>query len=357
MTGTDPVGTTADSPDAAPLLELRDLRKEFRIEHGLLGRAKGALRAVDGVSVTVHPGETVGLVGESGSGKSTLARVALRLEQPTSGTIEFAGHDITKLRGAALRDVRREMQMVFQDPYSSLAPLSTVAGSITEPLHAHRVGKRGDREDRVVDLLQLVGLSPDLRNRYPLEFSGGQLQRVAIARALALEPRLIFLDEAVSSLDVSTKAQVINLLADLQARLGLAYLFISHDLSTVRHMSDRIAVMYLGRLVEIGEAAAVYEQPKHPYTEALLSAIPVPDPVVQRSRRRIVLTGDVPSPASPPPGCRFHTRCPYVMDVCRSVDPEPYRTADGTTVFCHLHTAGPKLEGRSVTELSAPATP
>ncbi len=341
---------------STPLLELRDLRKEFRVERGALRRATGRLRAIDGVSLTVHAGETVGLVGESGSGKSTLARVALRLEQPTSGTIIFEGRDITKLGSRALREVRRDMQMVFQDPYSSLAPLTTVAGSIIEPLRAHGVGPRGGRDARVIELLRLVGLSPELRNRYPLEFSGGQLQRVAIARALALEPRLIFLDEAVSSLDVSTKAQVINLLDDLQQKLGLAYLFISHDLSTVRHVSDRIAVMYLGRLVEVGDAAAVYDRPKHPYTEALLSAIPVPDPVVQRSRRRIVLEGDVPSPVNPPAGCRFHTRCPHVMDICRTVDPEPFLTPDGTIVACHLHTSGPELRGRPVTDLTARPT-
>jgi oligopeptide/dipeptide ABC transporter ATP-binding protein len=284
----------------------------------------------------------MGLVGESGSGKSTLARLALRLEQPTSGTIRFGGIDITRMHARRLRGVRRDMQ------------LTTVAGSVTEPLRAQHVGDRRSRDERVVELFRLVGLAPEHRNRYPVEFSGGQLQRVAIARALAVKPRLVFLDEAVSSLDVSTKAQVINLLDELQRRLGLEYLFISHDLSTVRHVSDRIAVMYLGRIVEVGPAQEVYDRPKHPYTEALLSAIPVPDPVVQRARRQIVLQGDVPSPANPPAGCRFHTRCPHVMEICRTVDPDPYDTPDGTRVACHLHTSGPELAGASVTTLTPP---
>ena len=338
------------------LVETRALRKDFPIEHGFTRRVTGAITAVDGVDLSIEPGTTLGLVGESGSGKSTLARLVTRLIQPTSGQVRFGGADITNLSGSALRAVRREMQMVFQDPYSSLDPTATIANSVGEPLRAHSDHDRATRADRVAELLALVGLPADYAGRYPSELSGGQLQRCAMARALALEPELVVLDEPVSSLDVSTQAQVINLLADLQAELGIAYFLIAHDLSVVRHVSDRIGVMYLGRIVEQGPADTVYDAPRHPYTEALLSAIPIPDPVVQRSRTRILLTGDVPSPANLPSGCRFRTRCPYAMDVCTEVDPAPFVTNDGTTVCCHLHTEGPKLAGGSVLGLTPTAT-
>jgi oligopeptide transport system ATP-binding protein len=336
------------------LLEGRDVVKHFPIRSAVLRRVIGQVRAVDGVDVAVPPGKTLGLVGESGSGKSTLGRVLIRLLAPTAGSITFAGDDITRLPERRLRPLRREMAMVFQDPYSSMDPLATVGDSLAEPLRTHLDLSSSMREARIGELLETVRLTPAHRNRYPREFSGGQLQRIAIARALALYPQLLVLDEPVSSLDVSIQADVVNLLKDLQRDLGLAYLFIAHDLAVVRHMSDRIAVMYLGRIVEEGAAAEVYERPKHPYTEALLSAIPVPHPTVQRSRARVVLTGDIPSPAAPPPGCRFHTRCPYVMDVCRSVDPPAFPTPDGSRVHCHLHTEGPRLAGDTVLGLRTP---
>jgi oligopeptide/dipeptide ABC transporter ATP-binding protein len=317
----------------------------------VLRRTVGSVRAVDGVNLTVDAGKTVGLVGETGSGKSTVARLALRLIEPDAGRIVLGGTDLTALDATALRKQRRDMQIVFQDPYSSLDPRATVAESIGEPLEVHE-GLRGARRDaRVGELMEQVGLGAHLMQRYPHEFSGGQRQRIAVARALALRPRLLICDEPVSSLDVSTQSQVINLLIDLQSELGLAYLFIAHDLSVVRHISDRIAVMYLGRIIEEGPAEVVYTAPRHPYTEALLSAIPVPDPVLQRSRTRIVLHGDVPSPLAPPSGCRFRTRCGHAMSICAKVAPEPFHTDDGTTVACHLHTDGPRLGGRPLTVL------
>jgi peptide/nickel transport system ATP-binding protein len=330
----------------SPLLELRGLTKDFPVHSGVLRRVIGAVRAVDGVDIVVAPAETVGLVGETGSGKSTIARLALRLIEPDAGQIILEGTDLTPLDRGELRRLRRDMQIVFQDPYSSLDPRATVAESIGEPLEVYE-GLRGRARDaRVGELMEQVGLGPRMMQRYPYEFSGGQRQRIAVARALALRPRLLICDEPVSSLDVSTQSQVINLLIDLQAQLGLAYLFIAHDLSVVRHISDRIAVMYLGRIVESGPAESIYLQPRHPYTEALLSAIPVPDPVVQRTRQRVVLTGDIPSPLSPPSGCRFRTRCSYAMDICAEVTPPPFQTDDGVTVACHLHTEGPRLAGR-----------
>jgi peptide/nickel transport system ATP-binding protein len=334
-----------------PLLELRGLTKEFPVRSGLLRRTIGVVRAVDGVALCIGPGETLGLVGESGSGKSTVARLILRLVEPTSGSVLLEGEDLTSLGDRELRLRRRQMQIVFQDPYSSLDPRATVGDSVGEPLAVHE-GLRGRaRADRVGELLTQVGLDPRVARRYPHEFSGGQRQRIAVARALALRPRLLICDEPVSSLDVSTQSQVINLLVDLQRRLSLAYLFIAHDLSVVRHISDRIAVMYLGRIVEVGDAEEVYGRPTHPYTEALLSAIPVPDPDRERSRSRIVLKGDVPSPMDPPSGCRFRTRCPYAMEVCARETPPPFTTVPGTTVFCHLHTDGPRLDGRPVSTL------
>jgi peptide/nickel transport system ATP-binding protein len=341
------------APQVAPaarevLLDARGLVKHFPVGGGGLRRARGQLRAVDGVDISIAAGETLGLVGESGSGKSTVARLVLGLLPATAGTVTVDGEDVLRLKGAALRRARRNMQIVFQDPYTSLDPRATVGDSVGEPLEIHE-GLRGrERDKRVAELLGLVGLGGHVLGRYPHEFSGGQRQRIAVARALALNPRLLVCDEPVSSLDVSTQSQVINLLSDLQAQLGLTYLFIAHDLSVVRHISDRIAVMYLGRIVEVGPTAEVALRPRHPYTEALVSAIPVPDPNVQRTRKRIVLEGDIPSPADPPPGCRFHTRCAYAMDVCRVEDPPAYEAAGGTTVNCHLHTSGPALAGAPI---------
>lgn len=348
----------APAPDArpapggpAPLLRVRGLRKDFPVHSGLLRRTVGYVRAVDGIDLDLAPGETLGLVGESGSGKSTTARVVLRLLEPTAGSVQLEGKELTTLRVAELRRARRSMQIVFQDPYSSLDPRATIADTVGEPLEVHR-GLRGRaRDTKVAELLAQVALGSHIMSRYPHEFSGGQRQRIAIARALALDPKLLLLDEPVSSLDVSTQSQVINLLTALQDRLGLSFLFIAHDLSVVRHISDRIAVMYLGRIVECGAAEDVYTRPTHPYTEALLSAIPVPDPAVQRQRVRIVLEGDVPSPLHPPSGCRFHPRCAYAMEVCRHVEPVPFTSRRGTVVACHLHTEGPRLAGATVTGL------
>ncbi len=334
------------------IVEGRGLVKHFPIHRGILRRTVGHVRAVDGVDLAVEEGRTLGLVGESGSGKSTIGRVLLRLLAPTAGTVMFDGTDITSLPERQLRPLRRGMQLVFQDPFSSFDPLATIADSLAEPMKTYLDLDPRGREDRIADLLRTVRLNPDHRNRYPREFSGGQLQRVAIARALALSPKLLVLDEPVSSLDVSIQADVINLLADLQAELGIAYLFIAHDLAVVRHVSTRIAVMYLGRIVEEGPAGAVYDAPKHPYTEALLSAIPVPDPERQRERERIVLEGDIPSPAAPPSGCRFHTRCRYAFEPCATVDPPEFTANDGTRVACHLHTDGPALAGETVYGLS-----
>ena len=348
-----PAGSTGASTGAGVLVDVRGLSKAFPVHSGLLRRVTGHVRAVDGVDFTIERGETLGLVGESGSGKSTVARLVLRLIDPSAGVVDFNGSDIAKLDARSLKLARRDMQIVFQDPYSSLDPRSTVATSVGEPLAIYEGLKGRAREQGVLALLRQVGLGAEALGRFPHQFSGGQRQRIAIARALALQPALLVCDEPLSSLDVSTQSQVINLLADLQEQLGLTYLFISHDLAVVRHISDRIAVMYLGRIVELGAAEEVYRRPTHPYTEALLSAIPVPDPVVQRRRSRIVLQGDIPSPLAPPSGCRFHPRCPYAMDVCREVDPPVYTTPAGTTVYCHLHTSGPTLAGSSVTDLES----
>ena len=305
----------------APLMEVRDLHVHFPIRRGLLRRQTGTVRAVDGVSFDLRRGETLGLVGESGCGKSTTGLAMLRLLDPTAGCVLFAGRDIASLGEGELRASRRHMQMVFQDPYSSLNPRMTVGSIIVEPLAVHRIGTPAERRDRVAELMRLVGLDPSFINRYPHEFSGGQRQRVGLARALATGPALIVADEPISALDVSIQAQVVNLMADLKGKLGLTYLMVSHDLSMVRYISDRVAVMYLGRIVEIGGRDMVFDTPRHPYTKALLSAIPTPDPKRERQRKRIVLHGDVPSPANPPSGCRFHPRCPIATAECRTSDP------------------------------------
>lgn len=314
------------------LAELQQITKHYQAR----ARRGPTLRAVDGVDLNLAAGRTLGLVGESGSGKSTIARLLLRLVPPTSGRIILDGTDITDLRGESLRACRARMQMVFQDPYSSFDPLATIADSIGEALQNKNLD-RAARGSRTEEVVEQVRLSSSLTGRHPAQLSGGQLQRAAIARALAINPELIALDEAVSSLDVSTQAQIINLLADLQQQTGISYLFISHDLSVVRHISHDIAVMYLGRVVESGPAASIYHEPKHPYTQALISAIPVAHPGRQRARKRIVLSGEVPSAANLPTGCRFRTRCPYAMPVCAEVDPPPATTPDGHSVRCHLH--------------------
>jgi oligopeptide/dipeptide ABC transporter ATP-binding protein len=348
------LGAPRPGGDTPPVLETRRLSKHYVARTTTLRRSQRHVKAVDGVDIRLEAGETLGLVGESGSGKSSLARMVMRLLDPTAGTIALHGRDITKAHGSALRSLRDAMQMVFQDPYSSFDPMAVVGDSVAEPLQAHRGTTRVTAATRVRQMFDLVGLSPVHLSRYPSELSGGQLQRAAIARALSVEPDLLVLDEPVSSLDVSTQAQVINLLVDLQRRFSFACLFISHDLSVVRQVSDRIAVMYLGRIIETGTVDGVYSSPKHPYTAALLSAIPKPTPGHRSLGRRILVQGDIPSPLSLPSGCRFRTRCPYAMPVCSEVDPAPYHTKDATVVNCHLHTSGPALAGRSVLELAAP---
>src|ERR671930_690147 len=301
---------------AEPLLKVRNLKKYFPIRGGLFSREVARVHAVDDVSFDVMPGETLGLVGESGCGKSTTGRSILRLIEPTSGEVSFEGKNVTTLDKRSLRALRKEMQIIFQDPYASLNPRMTVGSIIGEALVIHRLAPtRKAREERVVQLLETVGLAADHLRRYPHEFSGGQRQRIGIARALAVSPKLIIADEPVSALDVSIQAQIINLLEDLQSKFGLTYLFIAHDLSVVRHISDRVAVMYVGKIVEVADRNELYERPLHPYTRALLSAVPVPDPRVEQRRNRIILTGDPPSPVDPPPACRFHPRCPYMQQV------------------------------------------
>ena len=304
-----------------PLVRVRDLKKYYPVRRGLLRLQVGTVAAVDGLSFDIAEGETLGLVGESGCGKTTTGRALLQLVKPTGGEVLFQDAELTTLAPRALREARRHMQMIFQDPYASLDPRMSVGRIVGEPLDIHALGTREERRARVRELLALVGLSPEFVDRYPHQFSGGQRQRIGIARALATSPRFIVADEPISALDVSIQAQVVNLLNDLKQRLGLTYLFIAHDLAMVRHISDRVAVMYLGRIVELGTNDGVFRRPLHPYTQALLSAIPIPDPDLAQ-RHRMVLEGDLPSPAHPPPGCRFHPRCPLATDLCKREDPE-----------------------------------
>ena len=323
---------TAASP---PLLEVRDLRKHFEVRKGLFGRATGAVRAVDGISFSIAKGETLGLVGESGCGKSTSGKTLLKLLQPDSGSIHLNGTDITSFDRRHMVPIRRRMQIVFQDPYSSINPRLSVGGFVGEPLSIHGLASGQAREQQVAELFRKVGLRPELMRRYPHEFSGGQRQRIAIARALSLNPELIVADEAVSALDVSIQAQVINLMMDLQQELGLSYLFIAHDIGIVEHISHRVAVMYLGKIVELAERKRIFSTPRHPYTEALLSAVPIPNPRARR-KQRIILKGDVPSPINPPPGCHFHTRCPLAEARCKVEEPVLSKRDDGHWAACHL---------------------
>ena len=317
------------------LVQVRGLKMHFPITQGIvIQRQVGAVKAVDGLSFDIVRGETLGLVGESGCGKTTTGRTILQLYRPTAGSVQFRGEELTKLRGEKLRQMRRQMQMIFQDPYASLNPRMTVGDIIGEPLQVHGLLKGRARRDRVQELLKVVGLNPYFVNRYPHEFSGGQRQRIGVARALAVQPEFIVCDEPISALDVSIQAQIINLLEDLQAKFDLTYLFIAHDLSVVRHISDRIAVMYLGKIAELTGRKELYENPLHPYTRALLSAVPIPDPLVEEQRRRMVLEGDVPSPAHPPAGCNFHTRCPLAMEICGKEEPEFRDVGGGHWVAC-----------------------
>jgi oligopeptide/dipeptide ABC transporter ATP-binding protein len=332
VTDTRPRGA---EPGTQPLLEAKHIRKYFPVRGGVVNRQVAQVHAVDDVSFTLAERETLGLVGESGCGKSTLGRCIVRLLEPTSGEIDFEGRDITKLGQRALRPLRRELQMVFQDPYASLNPRKRVGTIVTDPLKIHGMGDRRSRRNRVQELLQTVGLSPEHYNRFPHEFSGGQRQRIGLARALAVEPKLIVADEPVSALDVSIQAQMLNLLEDLQEEFGLTYVFIAHDLSVVRHVSDRIAVMYLGKLVELSPAEELYTRPIMPYTEALLSAVPIPDPDLSDRRERIVLSGEVPSPVDPPRACRFQPRCPYATEICAQVEPPLVDYGDGHLAACH----------------------
>lgn len=324
------------------VLEVRNLKKYFPITGGILSKTVGNVFAVDGVSFFLDKEETLGLVGESGCGKTTAGRVILRLIELTDGEIYFEGQDITRLPKAEMRDLRRHMQIIFQDPYASLNPRMTVGNILGEPLRIHKVAKGQALEDRVAELLEKVGLHPDHRRRYPHEFSGGQRQRIGIARALALNPKLIVADEPVSALDVSIQAQVINLLDDLKREYGLSYLFIAHDLSVVEYMSDRVAVMYLGKLVELAAADELYRNPKHPYTQALLSAVPIPNP--RSEKKRQILEGDVPSPINPPKGCHFHTRCRYRVDDCSQFEPAFSDTGNGHYVACPVRAGGDFLK-------------
>jgi oligopeptide transport system ATP-binding protein len=340
-----------------PLVEVRSVKKYFPIRKGLLQREVARVHAVDDVTFAVREGETLGLVGESGCGKSTLGRTIVRLLEPTEGEVRFQGRDISKLGRRDLRPLRREMQIIFQDPYASLNPRKRVGAIIGSPLQIHGIGDSKSRRKRVQELLETVGLSPEHYNRYPHEFSGGQRQRIGVARALALRPKLVVADEPVSALDVSIQSQMLNLLDDLQQEFQLTYLFIAHDLGVVRHVSDRIAVMYLGKLVELSPAEELYHRPIMPYTEALLSAVPIPDPDLSAQRERIVLQGDVPSPINPPSGCRFHPRCRYMTDICVQVEPPLVDYGNGHLAACHhpLNVDKATLERVTVSQHHTPA--
>jgi oligopeptide transport system ATP-binding protein len=337
VAGADP---TIRPHDSKNIVEVDDLKVYFPIRAGLFKTVKGSVKAVDDVTFEVRRGETLGLVGESGCGKSTIGRAMIRLREATGGTVRFDGIDLNSLNSGDLRRMRRRMQIIFQDPYGSLDPRMTVGSIVSEPIETHKLAEGEAKRERVADLLKLVGLDPNYVKRYPHEFSGGQRQRIGVARALAVEPEFIVCDEPISALDVSIQAQVLNLLTDLRDRLGLTYLFVAHDLSVVKHISDRVAVMYLGKIVEIGPPDLVYAAPGHPYTRALLSAVPVPDPVAERKRKRVILQGDVPSPVNPPPGCRFHTRCWLYERLgkpenCRTIEPPLKTMATDHQAACH----------------------
>jgi oligopeptide/dipeptide ABC transporter ATP-binding protein len=331
------VETVKEAVASDTLVDVRDLKMHFPLTSGIiLQRVVGYVRAVDGVSFTIQRGKTLGLVGESGSGKTTIGRTIVRLYKPTAGQIMFGDLDLASISGEQLRQVRQRVQIVFQDPFASLNPRFTIGSLIAEPMHIFHVGSGQEIRDRTVELLRVVGLRPEYIDRYPHEFSGGQRQRIAVARALAINPEFVIADEPVSALDVSIRAQVLNLLQRLQKQFNLTYLFVSHDLSVVRHVADRIAVMYLGKIVELADRDELYESPKHPYTKALLSAIPIPDPQIEKHRKRIILSGDLPSPIRIPSGCRFHTRCPMAQDICREVEPA-FEAKEGRDHFAACH--------------------
>jgi len=319
------------------LVDVRDLKMHFPLTQGIIvQRVIGYVRAVDGVSFSIERGQTMGLVGESGSGKTTIGRTIVRLYKPTAGQIMFGDKDMAPMGGEELRQLRRRVQMIFQDPFASLNPRFTIGSLIAEPMHIYRIGSNKEINDRTVELLRVVGLRPEYIDRYPHEFSGGQRQRIAVARALSINPEFVIADEPVSALDVSVRAQVLNLLQRLQQQFNLTYLFVSHDLSVVRHVADRIAVMYLGKIVELADRDELYASPKHPYTQALLSAIPIPDPKIEKRRQRIILSGDLPSPINIPTGCRFHTRCPMAQQICREVEP-PFEAKEGREHYAACH--------------------
>ncbi len=319
------------------LLDVRDLKMHFPLTQGIIfQRVIGHVRAVDGISFSIERGQTLGLVGESGSGKTTIGRTIVRLYKPTSGQMVFGDKDLAKMEGEELRLARQRIQMVFQDPYASLNPRYTIGSLVAEPMYIYKVASRGEIHERTVELLRVVGLRPEYIDRYPHEFSGGQRQRIAVARALSINPEFIIADEPVSALDVSIRAQVLNLLQQLQQQFNLTYLFVSHDLSVVRHVADRIAVMYLGKIVELADRDELYAAPKHPYTKALLSAVPIPDPKIEKRRQRIILSGDLPSPINIPSGCRFHTRCPMAQQICREVEPA-YEAKEGHEHYAACH--------------------